>query len=86
MIASLVQKQIEGVPVLKSYPAQLDGVTLRWLDRAPARAPVKPVIVVVDETDGEAANAPSYRLGDLAGRLTWRGDAVGEQRTQRDAW
>ena len=51
--------------MLKSYPAQLDGVTLRWLDRAPARAPVKPVMVVVDESDG---------------------DAVREQRTQRDAW
>lgn len=71
--------------MLKSYPAQLDGVTLRWLDRAPARAPVKPVMVVVDESDGEAANAP-YRLHDLVGRLAWRGDAVGEQRAQRDAW
>ena len=70
--------------MLKSYPAQLDGVTLRWLDRAPARAPVKPVLVVVDEPDGDAANAPSYRLSDLLGRLTWRGDAVREQRTQRD--
>ena len=70
--------------MLKSYPAQLDGVTLRWLDRAPARAPVKPVMVVVDESDGDAANTPSYKLGDLLGRLTWRGDAVREQRTQRD--
>ena len=72
--------------MLKSYPAELDGVTLRWLDRAPARTPVKPVMVVVDEADSEAANAPSYRLQDLVGRLTWRGDAVGEQRAQRDAW
>lgn len=74
--------------MLKSYPAQLDGVTLRWLDRAPAHAPVKPVMVVVDEPDGDAANTPSYppsyQLGDLLGRLTWRGDAVREQRTQRD--
>jgi hypothetical protein len=72
--------------MLKSYPAQLDGVTLRWLDRAPARAPVKPVMVVVDESDGDAANAPSYRLRDLRGRLIWRGDVGHEQRTQRDAW
>ena len=72
--------------MLKSYPAQLDGVTLRWLDRAPAHTPARPVMVVVEESEGEAANAPSYRLRDLLGRLTWRGDAVREQRTQRDAW
>ncbi len=72
--------------MLKSYPAQLDGVTLRWLERAPTRTPAKPVMVVVDESDGEAATPPSYRLGDLLGRLTWRGDAVREQRRQRDAW
>ena len=72
--------------MLKSYPAQLDGVTLRWLDRAPARAPVKPVMVVVDEADADTTNTPPYQLGDLLGRLTWRGDAVREQRTQRDAW
>ena len=70
--------------MLKSYPAQLDGVTLRSLHRAPARAPDKPVMAVVDESDDDAANAPSYRLSDLLGRLTWRGDAVREQRTQRD--
>ena len=72
--------------MLKSYPAQLDGVTLRWLDRAPARTPLKPVMVVVDEPDGETPNAPSYRLQDLVGRLIWRGDAISEQRAQRDAW
>ena len=71
--------------MLKSYPAQLDGVTLRWLDRAPARTPLKPVMVV-DESDGETPNAPSYRLQDLVGRLIWRGDAISEQRAQRDAW
>ena len=43
-------------------------------------------MVVVDESDADAANTPPYRLGDLLGRLTWRGDAVREQRTQRDAW
>ena len=59
--------------MLKSYPAHLDGVTLRWLDRAPARAPVKPVMVVVDESDAYATNTPPYQLGDLLGRLTWRG-------------
>lgn len=72
--------------MLKSYPAQLDGVTLRWLDGAPARAPLKPVMVVVDESDGDTATTPTYRLSDLLGRLTWRGDAVREQRAQRDAW
>ncbi len=80
----MTKMKVADFPMLKSYPAQLDGVTLRWLDRAPARAPAKPVMVVVDEPDGDAANAPSYRLSDLLGRLTWRGDAVREQRTQRD--
>ncbi len=72
--------------MLKGYPAQLDGVTLRWLDRAPALASAKPVMVVVEESEGEAANSPSYLLRDLLGRLAWRGDAVSEQRTQRDTW
>lgn len=76
--------------MLKSYPAHLDGVTLRWLDRAPASAPSKAVMVVIDEADGDStANTPAaapYRLGDLLGKLVWRGDAVRDQRTQRDAW
>ncbi len=82
----MTKMKVADFPMLKSYLAQLDGVTLRWLDRAPARAPAKPVMVVVDESDGDSVSAPSYRLGDLLGRLTWRGDAVREQRTQRDAW
>ena len=76
--------------MLKSYPAHLDGVTLRWLDQAPARAPATAVMVVIDEVDGDSGTdahvAPPYRLHDLLGRLTWCGDAVREQRTQRDAW
>lgn len=73
--------------MLKSYPAQLDGATLRWLGRAPAPAPAKPVMVVMDEPESEAPNnTPVYRLADLAGRLSWRGDAVNVQREQRDAW
>ena len=47
---------------------------------------MKPVMVVVDEADGDAITPPSFRLDDLVGRLTWRGDSVGEQRTQRDVW
>ncbi len=76
--------------MLKSHPAHLDGVTLRWLDRAPARAPATAVMVVIDEADGEPGadvqGTPPYRLHDLLGKLTWRDDAVREQRTQRDAW
>lgn len=29
---------------------------------------------------------PGYDFSDLAGRLTWRGDAVTVQRTLRDEW
>ncbi len=27
-----------------------------------------------------------YDMSDLAGRLSWKGDALAEQRAQRDAW
>lgn len=35
------------------------------------------------ETDLEK---PGYDFSDLAGRLTWQGDAVAVQRTLRDEW
>lgn len=71
--------------MLKSYPARLDGTMLRWLEGAPAPMPNLPVMVVVDES---AARAPQSRdrLRSLIGKLAWRGDAVREQRAQRDAW
>ena len=71
--------------MLKSYPARLDGAMLHWIDGAPATAPDQPVMVVVDESPASASHT-RYRLGDLIGKLVWRGDAVREQRAQRDAW
>ena len=35
--------------------------------------------------DGELA-AASYDFSDLIGRLTWRGDALSEQKRIRDEW
>ena len=32
------------------------------------------------------AQTAKFDLTDLAGRLNWKGDAVAEQRAQRDAW
>lgn len=32
------------------------------------------------------AQAAKFDMTDLAGRLSWKGDAVAEQRKQRDAW
>ena len=64
------------------FGRQIDIGASPALFRAPTQAPVKPVMVVVDESDGDAANAPSYRLSDRLGRLTWRGDAVQGQRTR----
>ena len=71
--------------MLKSYPARLDGAMLYWIDGAPATAPDQPVMVVVDESTTSASHT-RYRLRDLIGKLVWRGDAVREQRAQRDAW
>jgi|GEM_PF-3081576 len=71
--------------MLKSYPAKLDGSTLRWLEGAPAPIPDQSVMVVVEESDAGASQG-RYCLGDLLGKLTWRGNAVLEQRAQRDAW
>ena len=74
-----------GIPMLKSYPARLDGAMLHWIDGAPATVPDQPVMVVVDESAASASHI-RYRLRDLIGKLVWRGDAVREQRAQRDAW
>ena len=78
-------KHLWGIPMLKSYPARLDGAMLHWIDGAPATAPDQPVMVVVDETAASASHT-RYHLRDLIGKLVWRGDAVREQRAQRDAW
>ena len=55
--------------MLKSYPAKLDGVTLRWLDHAPARAPVKPVMVVIDTDLANLYGVPTKALNQAANVL-----------------
>lgn len=71
--------------MLKSYPARLDGTMLRWPEGAPAAAPDLPVMVVIDEATASTPNNRD-RLRALIGKLAWRGDAVREQRAQRDTW
>jgi hypothetical protein len=44
------------------------------------------VVVVVNPVAPDAKLQPSYDFSDLVGRLTWRGDAVTEQRTLRNEW
>ena len=77
--------------MLQSYSAQINGSQLVWLDVVPQLSAHQRVLVVVEEAPAETSNntTPSrqnYSLSDLAGRLQWRGDAVGNQRAQRDAW
>ena len=72
--------------MLKSYSAELSGSQLIWIDEPPKNLNRQPVLVVIENTSPEAGNNKSYDLTDLVGRLVWQGDAVTEQRKQRDAW
>lgn len=44
------------------------------------------VVVVLNPVSSAEKPQPKYDFSDLAGRLTWRGDAVTMQRTLRDEW
>lgn len=73
--------------MLRSYSAQLNGAELTWLGQPPVFVAGTCVLVVVDEASEVPEPAPvRYDLGDLAGRLQWKGDAVAAQRAQRDGW
>jgi len=43
------------------------------------------VVVVLNPISADEKQ-PSYDFSDLAGRLTWRGDAVAVQRSLRNEW
>ena len=44
-------------------------------------------IILLPEKPGASETAPrKYDFRDLAGQLTWQGDAVEEQRKLRDEW
>jgi len=70
--------------MLRSYQAELNGSELIWIDAPPPAGAHRRVVVVVDDADVQ--RAAGYSFGDLAGRLQWRGNAVDQQRLQRDAW
>lgn len=44
------------------------------------------LVVVLNPISSEEKQKPKYDFADLAGRLTWQGDAVAMQRTLRDEW
>jgi hypothetical protein len=84
--------------MLKSYSAEISGSQVVWIDEPPQNLKRQPVLVVIENSAAQsAASANSatsginpatklYDLSDLVGQLAWRGDAVGQQRGQRDAW
>ena len=44
------------------------------------------VVVVVNPVDSVEEKQSKYDFSDLAGRLSWQGDAVAVQRALRDEW
>lgn len=44
------------------------------------------VVVVLNPVSLDGKQKASYQFSDLAGRLTWQGDAVAIQRNLRDEW
>tara|TARA_R110001583_G_scaffold155609_1_gene307265 strand:+ start:1596 stop:1820 length:225 start_codon:yes stop_codon:yes gene_type:complete len=45
---------------------------------------LKAIILLPDEST--PLSRPTYDFSDLAGKLTWQGDALAEQRKLRDEW
>ncbi|NJK53746.1 MAG: hypothetical protein HC936_14860 [Leptolyngbyaceae cyanobacterium SU_3_3] len=44
------------------------------------------IVLVLHPVVASKAQNPNYDFSDLAGRLTWKGDAVAVQRGLRDEW
>lgn len=44
------------------------------------------IVVVLNPVSSDGKQKPSYDFSDLAGQLTWQGNAVAMQRTLRDEW
>ncbi|MEW5973633.1 MAG: hypothetical protein AB1713_07745 [Pseudomonadota bacterium] len=75
--------------MLHIYKAELNDSQLTWDDQPPRLMKHQRVLVIVEDLPPareEMTPTPPYRLRDLAGRLAWKGDALKEQREQRDAW
>ena len=73
--------------MLQVYTAELNDTQLTWENKPPKALKQCRVLVIVEEnTPPIASETDRYRLDDLTGKLTWQGDALQEQREQRDAW
>lgn len=84
--------------MLHVYKAELNDSELTWEQKPPKPLKHQRVLVIVEDMTDAAENhiesfeqpktyqPRSYQLVDLAGQLTWQGDALDEQRAQRDAW
>jgi hypothetical protein len=72
--------------MLKSYSAEISGSQLVWIDTPPRNLDRQPVLVIIENNNTQEPAAKVYSFNDLAGRLTWQGDATAAQRSQRDAW
>lgn len=79
--------------MLHVYKAELNDSELTWEQKPPRPLKHQRVLVIVDDTplvpeENAAHNdqSRSYQLSDLVGQLAWQGDALHEQRAQRDAW
>jgi hypothetical protein len=44
------------------------------------------VVLVLSAIEPEKLQKPNYDFSDLAGKLSWQGDAVEMQRSLRDEW
>ncbi|NJR16898.1 MAG: hypothetical protein HC785_15085 [Calothrix sp. CSU_2_0] len=44
------------------------------------------VVIVLNPSISDTSQTKSYNFSDLAGRLSWEGDAVATQRMLRDEW
>jgi hypothetical protein len=44
------------------------------------------ILVGLNPVFSDEKQKPSYDFSDLAGRLTWQGDAITMQRNLRDEW
>lgn len=71
------------------YKAELNDSHLTWDDPPPKPLKHQRVLVIVEDLPPRPKKpgpASAYFVRDLVGRLTWSGDALKEQRAQRDAW
>lgn len=79
--------------MLHVYKAELNDSELTWEKKPPKPLKHQRVLVIVDDTplvpeENATQNdlSQSYQLSDLVGQFAWQGDALHEQRTQRDGW